>query len=139
MILAGEGQPWPAVVLAAISLSWATQVAAQSEDRAIACATTNIMIERAICAWEAYREVHVQVIHRINKSLLVADAMDDSGAARDALIASHEAWEVYREEACALEAKLFSGEAVSLAYSSCLKRITQARDHDLRIILQEVN
>lgn len=121
------------------AVAFALPSAAQSEDRAIACATTNIMSERAICAWEDYRRVHVQVIRRINRALLVSDAMDESGKARDALIASHEAWEVYREETCSLETQMFSGDAVSLAYSSCLKRITEARNHDLRVFLQEMN
>ena len=128
-----------ALALAVVFVLLASLAEAQSEDRAIACATTNIMSEKAICAWEDYREIHVQVIRRINRALLVADAMDQSGKARDALIASHEAWEIYREETCSLETQLFSGDAVSLAYSSCLKRITEARNHDLRVFLQEVN
>lgn len=110
---------------------------AQSENRDMACATTDIMSERAICAWDEYRAMHIQVIRRINKALLVSDAM--GGAARETLVASHEAWEVYREKTCSLETELFAGDAATLAYATCLKRLTTARNHDLRVLLQEVN
>ena len=123
--------------LAVIILLLPLAANAQSENRAIACATTDIMSEKAICAWEDYRAMHVEVIKRINKALLVSDAM--GGEAREKLVASHEAWEVYREQTCSLETALFTGDAATLTYATCLKRLTTARNHDLRVFLQEVN
>ena len=110
----------------------------------VACATTDQLDEKAICAWEDYRDEAMQMVRLINKALIYVDAYEraatpeDAGDGRDMLIASQEAWEVYRREACALESHLyFGGPGAGLAMGTCLYRITAARNHDLRVVLEE--
>ena len=110
----------------------------------IACLTTDLLSEKAICAWEDYRRAAVQLIQRTNRALITLDAYQTANEperpteARDLLVASQEAWEAYREAACKLESHLFyGGDGASLAFASCLKRLTEQRNQDLRIILQE--
>lgn len=119
-------------------------VAQTDSSRAIACATTNIMSEKAMCAWDKYREEAVWVARAISKALLVVDGYqgsmqpDDPEKARDLLVTSQEAWEVYREATCALETHLyFGGDGAALGYAQCLHRLTEARAKDLKVLLQE--
>lgn len=117
---------------------------AHATDRDIACATTNVLSEKAICAWEDYRTANRQVIRMINQALVAVDAYEvamepeDAGEARRMLVDGHQAWQTYRAETCDLEARLyFGGEGASLAYATCLARITQARVQDLRVLLED--
>ncbi|MEL7105545.1 MAG: lysozyme inhibitor LprI family protein [Pseudomonadota bacterium] len=115
-----------------------------ASDRDVACATTNVMSERAICAWDHYRTANRQVIRLINKALFSVEAYeaamdpDRKGEVRAMLVDGHQAWQTYREETCNLEARLyFGGEGASLAYATCLARLTEARLEDLRVLLEE--
>ena len=122
----------------------ATTAHAQSENWDVACATTNIASEKAICAWEAYRDERGAMFRRINRALLMLEAFgagsdaNEPNEARDRLIASQQAWEIFREETCLLEASFYvTGDGSSLAYATCLKRLTEERNRDLKVILQE--
>ena len=102
------------------------------------------MSEKAVCAWELYRSDAVWVARAISRALIAVDGIQASmepqspNAARDLLVESQEAWEVYREAACRLESHLyFGGEGTALAYATCLHRLTESRARDLRILLQE--
>lgn len=113
-------------------------------DREVACATTNILSEKAICAWDEYRTANRQVIRLINKALYSVEAYEEAmdpenaGAARRMLVDGHQAWQTYKQETCDLEARLyFGGEGASLAYASCLARLTKARLADLRVLLED--
>lgn len=110
----------------------------------VACATTDILAEKAICAWNEYRDEARQMALLINRALIIVDAYEasaapeDTGKGREMLVESQEAWEVYRRQTCALETHLyFGGEGRSLAMGNCLKRLTAARNHDLRVVLEE--
>ncbi len=109
----------------------------------IACATTNVLDEKAVCAWDAYREANVQVIKLINRALIVVDAHeaamtpDQAGEARRLLVEGHEAWQAYRTDTCDLEAHLFfGGPGAKLAYARCLARVTEQRVRDLQVIVE---
>ena len=102
------------------------------------------MSEKAMCAWEKYREDAVWVAQAISRALLVVDGYQSSmqpenpEKARDLLVASQEAWEAYREATCELETHLyFGGAGTPLAYAECLHRLTESRAEDLRVLLQE--
>ena len=117
---------------------------AQTNSRAIACATTDKLAEKAICAWENYRDDAEWVARAISRALIMLDgtqrSMDPENPtlARDLLVASQESWEAYREATCELESHLFfGGEGTALAYADCLHRLTEARARDFRVLLQE--
>ncbi len=110
----------------------------------VACATTDRLDEKAICAWEAYRDEARETIRLVNKSLIYiegyegAETPQDVGVGRAMLVEAQEAWEVYRRASCGLETHLyFGGDGRSLAMGTCLKRITAARNRDLRVLLEE--
>lgn len=117
---------------------------ADANDRDIACATTDVMSEKAICAWEDYRTANRQVIRLINKALYAVEGYEEAmdpeyaGEARRMLVDGHQAWQTYRAETCDLEARMFfGGEGASLAYATCLARLTEARVQDLRVLLED--
>ena len=130
------------LVIALVTL--ATPGNAQHSSNSIACATADLLSEKAVCAWELYRSDAVWVARAISRALIAVDGIQASmepqspNAARDLLVESQEAWEDYREAACRLESHLyFGGEGTALAYATCLHRLTEARARDLRILLQE--
>ncbi len=117
---------------------------ADAGENDIACATTDKIGEKAICAWERYRAANVQVIRLINRALFSIDAYESAmdpdapGSARAMLVDGHQAWQTYREETCNLEARLYFGApGASLAYARCLARLTEHRLEDLRVVLEE--
>ena len=128
-----------------LALSGATPSAeAQSTTRDIACLTAQGPSEKAVCAWEDYREDAVWLARAISRVLFMADgiqasmAPEDPAAARDLFVESQEAWEAYRRATCDLEQHLFfGGEGTALAYAACLNRVTEARVSDLKVLLQE--
>lgn len=132
------------MIRAAVFMGVLMPGAALADSNDIACATTNILSEKAICAWDEYRAANRQVIRLINKALYSVDAYEEAmdpehvGEARRMLVEGHQGWQTYREETCNLEARLyFGGEGASLAYATCLARLTDARLQDLRILLED--
>jgi len=117
---------------------------ANAGSRDIACATAETFEDKAICAWEDYSTANVELIRAINHALIVVDgyeaAVDPArkGGARAMLVEGHEAWQIYREETCKLETRLyFGGAGEALAYARCLERLTKARLADLNVILED--
>ena len=133
-----------ATLLTLVLLALSSQTKADGRD--IACATTDLLSEKAMCAWENYRGDAVWVAQAISRTLVMLDGVQKSmdpenlTKARDLLVASQEAWEAYREATCELETHLyFGGDGTPLVYAECLHRLTQARARDFRILLQEEN
>lgn len=117
---------------------------ASAGSRDIACATADTFDDKAICAWDDYSSANVQLIRAINRALIVVDGYeaavdpDRRGEARTMLVEGHEAWQIYREETCNLETRLyFGGAGEALAYARCLERLTKARLQDLNVILED--